>query len=347
MRIIIGSIAAGLLFSLIFIPFSNVDALSCGIPKFSEEFENHDLLLHGILVQKEFKFTEEPEDIAVLTFEPITVYKGNLQERYEIEANLYWDDIYQEGEQYVLFADNIGDEYIRELCVGNYLASPLMIEFLDAFSVNPKVDFGVSHLYDLEHFSPQKLYEDSINPETYTITTDQAKYKIPYQITSGTVDEIFPNCDSQYVVFHITANKGELIIDIPRALLDSKLNDKDDEFFIILDGEDIESFTEIRHENSRKFQIPLIDNSKELEIIGSISWQNNEIACDVVHNPPYSFVLPPLKQLKNGISTNDVICKEGYELIFRSTTSIACVTSETAEKLIERGWSKTLDSQKS
>jgi len=50
---------------------------------------------------------------------------------------------------------------------------------------------------------------------------------------------------------------------------------------------------------------------------------------------------PPLKQMKNDIDPNTVICKEGLELIFKSTDgSPACVKPKTAEKLIQRGWAK-------
>jgi len=49
--------------------------------------------------------------------------------------------------------------------------------------------------------------------------------------------------------------------------------------------------------------------------------------------------LPPLKQVNNGILSADVICKEGFELIFKSTNnSPACVKAETAIILQERGW---------
>ena len=47
----------------------------------------------------------------------------------------------------------------------------------------------------------------------------------------------------------------------------------------------------------------------------------------------------PLKQLESGISPEDIECKEGLELIFKSTNgSPACVKPQTAEKLVERGW---------
>jgi len=56
-------------------------------------------------------------------------------------------------------------------------------------------------------------------------------------------------------------------------------------------------------------------------------------------HPEYVGVDPPLKQIAQGISPNEIICKEGLNLIFKSTNnSPACVKPQTVEKLIERGW---------
>jgi len=53
-------------------------------------------------------------------------------------------------------------------------------------------------------------------------------------------------------------------------------------------------------------------------------------------------VLSPLKQIAGGILPYEIECKEGLELIFKSTDgSPACVKPKTAEKLIERGWAST------
>ena len=49
--------------------------------------------------------------------------------------------------------------------------------------------------------------------------------------------------------------------------------------------------------------------------------------------------LSPLKQVANGILPKDVSCKENMQLILKiSDGSPACVTTTTAEKLIQRGW---------
>ena len=54
-----------------------------------------------------------------------------------------------------------------------------------------------------------------------------------------------------------------------------------------------------------------------------------------------SSVHSPKKQLSEGIQLEEIICKKGFVLISKSSDdSPACVTSLTAEKLIERGWDR-------
>jgi len=51
--------------------------------------------------------------------------------------------------------------------------------------------------------------------------------------------------------------------------------------------------------------------------------------------------IPPLQQLKSGISANDVVCKESFELIFKSKDgSPACVKPASLTKLVAWGWAK-------
>ncbi|MCE2505598.1 MAG: hypothetical protein J4F36_03815 [Nitrosopumilaceae archaeon] len=49
-------------------------------------------------------------------------------------------------------------------------------------------------------------------------------------------------------------------------------------------------------------------------------------------------ILPPLKQTKSGILADEIQCRENLTLIKKHNGSPACVTHETKEKLIERGW---------
>jgi len=51
----------------------------------------------------------------------------------------------------------------------------------------------------------------------------------------------------------------------------------------------------------------------------------------------------PRDQFLQGIVTEDIVCKEGLELVFKSTNNHpACVKPSSVEKLIERGWASIL-----
>lgn len=55
------------------------------------------------------------------------------------------------------------------------------------------------------------------------------------------------------------------------------------------------------------------------------------------------FYPAPLKQIKSGLHSFEVKCKDHLELIFKySDSSPACVTLPTYEKLLERGWTKVI-----
>lgn len=72
---------------------------------------------------------------------------------------------------------------------------------------------------------------------------------------------------------------------------------------------------------------------------------------DVLYMSPYSksaqnfdpnseFILPPLKLSKAGIPSDQIHCKNNLELIIKASSDMpACVSSDTAKSLKNRGWS--------
>lgn len=52
---------------------------------------------------------------------------------------------------------------------------------------------------------------------------------------------------------------------------------------------------------------------------------------------------PPLKQLQIGIESDNVVCKEGLQLIQSIHGKPACVRNDTVEKLVARGWATVLN----
>ena len=53
---------------------------------------------------------------------------------------------------------------------------------------------------------------------------------------------------------------------------------------------------------------------------------------------PANNVESTLKQIKSGISIDEIQCRESLTLVTRYDGSPACVTESTKQKLIDRGW---------
>ena len=79
---------------------------------------------------------------------------------------------------------------------------------------------------------------------------------------------------------------------------------------------------------------------------GRDAWENKETIPFTIKNEPL-MTSPSLKtQIKNGVSPDFLTCTDGFELIFKlRDNSPACVKPQTAEKLIERGWTTNEESQ--
>jgi len=50
----------------------------------------------------------------------------------------------------------------------------------------------------------------------------------------------------------------------------------------------------------------------------------------------------PRKQFVEGVLPNEIICKEGLELITKYNGSPACVKLESVQKLVKRGWASKI-----
>ncbi len=61
---------------------------------------------------------------------------------------------------------------------------------------------------------------------------------------------------------------------------------------------------------------------------------------DETEVPEVVSILSPLKQIKAGITSENVVCKEGLELVFKLNGQAACVKTASVEKLISRGWTQ-------
>jgi len=98
---------------------------------------------------------------------------------------------------------------------------------------------------------------------------DVEGYTVGYSITGGSILSITADVDANSLIIEIsTTSDGELTIILPRALIDAKLNGDDDEFFVLVDAEEVD-FDETKTDTHRTLTIAFFDGSEEIEIIGT------------------------------------------------------------------------------
>ena len=115
--------------------------------------------------------------------------------------------------------------------------------------------------------------EDSVIPDSVitetTIAVHDSTDLIFYEITNGKLKNVVPNMDdiSLHVYIEATDN-GSIELTIPRSVLDATTNDSDIEFFVLIDGEEVD-FEEIKTSSDRTLTIEFYAGSEQIEIIGT------------------------------------------------------------------------------
>ena len=101
------------------------------------------------------------------------------------------------------------------------------------------------------------------------ITIEEQSLQIEYEITSGSVNSFTSDTNTTSLIINITATEGgSLKAILPRKIIDSKYEEQDDVFYLLIDGEEVK-FTETTEDNQRTLTIPYEKESRQIEIIGT------------------------------------------------------------------------------
>jgi len=101
------------------------------------------------------------------------------------------------------------------------------------------------------------------------INVQGTDYSVTYGISGGVVNQVVPDDEAQSLIVQIDSiTNGTLIMKLPREVIDSKFGDKDDEFFVLIDGLDSE-FKEGKTTTERTLTIKFPEGTEEIEIIGT------------------------------------------------------------------------------
>jgi predicted secreted protein with PEFG-CTERM motif len=102
-----------------------------------------------------------------------------------------------------------------------------------------------------------------------TVSVGEGNDLIGYEITGGKLLSIIPDVDSNSLIISIDAtDDGSLTLTIPRSVMDATINGGDDDFFVLIDGEEVD-FDEIITSTDRTLTMAFPAGADEIEIIGT------------------------------------------------------------------------------
>ena len=112
------------------------------------------------------------------------------------------------------------------------------------------------------------IVTDSIVTAT-TVTVQDSIDLILYEITNAKLLNVIPDLDAVSLLIYIeTTDEGSITLTIPRSVLDASINGGDDEFFVLVDGEEVD-FEEITTSVDRTLTIDFFAGTEQIEIIGT------------------------------------------------------------------------------
>ncbi|MGI0046767.1 MAG: PEFG-CTERM sorting domain-containing protein [Nitrosotalea sp.] len=110
----------------------------------------------------------------------------------------------------------------------------------------------------------------SCQSDQLAATINNEMYCIDYSISGGTATGATLSMSSKTLTVNLQAtNSGQITLDIPRSVLDAKSGSNDGSFFVLVDGEEQDSFTDTPSANTRTLTIPFGIGAAQIEIIGT------------------------------------------------------------------------------
>ena len=112
--------------------------------------------------------------------------------------------------------------------------------------------------------------ETSCTPQQISATVGSELHCIDYSIDGGTVSGATINQASKTLVVNIQASSdGQITLNIPRSVLDAKSGTNDNSFAVLIDGEEVQQFTDSPTADTRDVTIPFQAGSEKIEIVGT------------------------------------------------------------------------------
>ena len=105
--------------------------------------------------------------------------------------------------------------------------------------------------------------------DAMTETHEDLYVTLDHDISGGTVTEMEIDMDSTSLIIEVDAiDDGSITVTLPRDVIDATINGEDDDWFVIVDGEEVD-FEESKTSADRTLTIEFPAGAEEIEIIGS------------------------------------------------------------------------------
>jgi predicted secreted protein with PEFG-CTERM motif len=103
----------------------------------------------------------------------------------------------------------------------------------------------------------------------YTEEPQPSLSDITYEISGGEVDSIYNDPEALSITLDlINTDGGEIVLTLPRDVIDSTIDGVDEVFFVLVDGYETE-YTEVATDLDRTITIPFVAEAGSIEIIGT------------------------------------------------------------------------------
>ncbi len=110
---------------------------------------------------------------------------------------------------------------------------------------------------------------ETSKPSGKSMSVEGTDFMVGYKITGGKLLSIMPDVDANSLIVNIDAtDDGSITLTLPRELIDAKIGNEDDDFFVLVDGEEVD-FDEKKTADSRTLTITFYAGAEEIEIIGT------------------------------------------------------------------------------
>ncbi|MGY5149916.1 MAG: plastocyanin/azurin family copper-binding protein [Candidatus Nitrosopumilus sp. bin_68KS] len=133
--------------------------------------------------------------------------------------------------------------------------------------------------YGTENISASGSFYFSGTPVTPPPSSSSGKItvsdiSVSYSMTGGKLYSIIPDINANSLIVSIDATSdGSLKLHLPRTLIDAKIGNSDDDFFVLIDGESVD-FNETTQSTNRILTVAFPAGAEEIEVIGTFVISN-------------------------------------------------------------------------